>query len=296
MSGANQLSRLTYFVAVVDARSFTGAAEKLGVSKAVVSQQVAKLEASLGTTLLSRTTRRTEPTAAGLAFHARCVEILRQAEEAVAELADANHELGGTLRLTASFAYGTAVVAPLLAQFRRLHPRVTPDLVLSDDRLDLIEHRLDLALRLGDVTGQGQVVRHIGTFEQYLVAAPFLAEGTPAGLEGVQELPWVANLALRWPQQWQLRRADGSERILAPRPAVLVNSTLAVMGAVLAGAGVSVLPDYVVEPELAAGRLVRLAPEWRLPGSTINAVFPPARFRPASVRAFVDMLAARAKG
>lgn len=298
MSGsAAQLNRLAYFVAVVDARSFTAAAAKLGVSKAVVSQQVARLEASLGITLVARTTRRTEPTVAGMAFHARCVEILRQAEEAVAELGEATREPSGMLRLTATFAYGTAVLAPLVAEFRRRHPAVSLEVVLSDTKLDLIEQRIDLAIRMGAVGAPGHVARSLGTFDHLIVAAPEVARAAESTPEAVAALPWVANMALSAPLNWTLTHADGRSCAIEPRAAISMNSTLAVHGGVLAGAGASVLPDYLVAGDVAAGRLVRLLPGWSLPSGGVHAVFPPGRYRPAPVRAFVDMLvAARREG
>src|SRR3954463_7030341 len=108
------LNRLAYFAAVVETGSFTAAAARLGITKAVVSQQVARLEEELGTTLLVRTTRRVEPTEAGRAFHARCVVILRESEEAFVEITRAAGSPTGTLRITAPFDYGAAVVVPAL--------------------------------------------------------------------------------------------------------------------------------------------------------------------------------------
>ncbi|MDB5415845.1 MAG: LysR family transcriptional regulator [Rubritepida sp.] len=295
MPNAAQLNRLAYFVAVVDAGSFTAAATRLGVSKAVVSQQIARLEEALGATLIARTTRRSQPTAAGLVFHARCVDILRQADDAISELGDASRQPSGPLRITASFAFGTAVLAPFLSGFVRRYPAVTPELVLSDARVDMVEQRLDLAFRVGWLIQSGAVSRRLNRFEQVLVASPAVAMGAalPEDLAG---LPWIANLALKSPLHWRFTHAGGTVRIIEPRPAMAMNSTLAVHGGVRAGAGISVLPDFLVAADLEAGRLVRLLPEWRLPAGGIHVVFPPGRFRPAQVRAFVDMLVASRPG
>src|SRR5262245_50039391 len=122
MPEATNLNRLAYFTAVVDTGSFTRAAERLGITKAVVSQQVARLERELGTTLLIRTTRRVHPTEAGRMFHARCVLILREAEDAYGELAKASTEPRGTLRLTAPYDYGTSVVVPAVTAFLARFP------------------------------------------------------------------------------------------------------------------------------------------------------------------------------
>jgi DNA-binding transcriptional LysR family regulator len=158
--------------------------------------------------------------------------------------------------------------------------------------LDLIEQRLDLAIRMGAVGAAGQVARSLGAFEHLIVAAPSVAQMVGDTPETLVALPWVANMALATPLQWSLRHADGTSRPIEPRASISMNSTLAVHGGVLAGAGVSVLPDYLVDGDIAAGRLVRLLPAWHLPPGAAHVVFPPGRYRPAPVRAFVDMLVA----
>ena len=127
------LNRLAYFAAVVDAGSFTRAAERLGISKAVVSQQVARLEAEVGTTLLVRTTRKVYPTEAGRMFHVRCAFILREAEDAFGELGQALSTPTGTLRMTAPFDYGISRVVPAVIEFTRRYPACNVDLSLGVD-------------------------------------------------------------------------------------------------------------------------------------------------------------------
>jgi DNA-binding transcriptional LysR family regulator len=131
------LNRLAYFAAVVDAASFTRAADRLGITKAVVSQQVARLEQELKTDLLVRTTRRVEPTEAGRLLHARCVMILGEAENAFAELAQSNTEPMGLLRIAAPNDYGSCTLAPLVAAFSRKYPACRVDLLLADSKIDL---------------------------------------------------------------------------------------------------------------------------------------------------------------
>src|SRR3954447_1094720 len=131
------LNRLAYFAAVVDAASFTRAADRLGITKTVVSQQVARLEQELKTSLLVRTTRRVEPTEAGRLLHARCVMILREAENAFAELAQANAKPMGLLRIAAPNDYGTYTLAPLAAAFSKRFPACPADLLLADTKTAL---------------------------------------------------------------------------------------------------------------------------------------------------------------
>src|SRR4051812_15828987 len=140
------LNRLAYFAAVLDTGSFTRAAERLGITKAVVSQQVARLERDLGTSLLVRTTRSLHPTEAGRIFHARCVAILREAEEAFNELAQAAREPTGTLRITAPNDYGTAVAVPVVSAFTTRFPACGVELTLGDEAIDLVSGQIDLAI------------------------------------------------------------------------------------------------------------------------------------------------------
>src|SRR6478736_9015540 len=131
------LNRLAYFATVVEAGSFTRAGERLGVTKAVVSQQVARLEREIGATLLLRTTRKVVPTDAGRALHARCLVILRESAQAFDELAESTAEPRGILRVTAPFDYGFSVVVPVVTTFIRTHSLCDVELILSDRLVDV---------------------------------------------------------------------------------------------------------------------------------------------------------------
>jgi DNA-binding transcriptional LysR family regulator len=292
MQAHMNLNRLAYFTAVIDAGSFTAAAARLGITKAVVSQQVARLEEELGTALLVRTTRRVEPTEAGRAFHIRCVAILRQSEDAFVDIGRAAESPTGTLRLTAPLDYGAAVVAPALAEFTRRYPACRAALSLSDKTIDLVSGQLDMAVRVGWLEDSSFVARRIGSFRQLLVCAPSFA-GALSGVrkpEDLQTLPFVANTALREPLDWKFSRPKAQPRSVRGRSTFAIEATPAVHAAVLAGAGLSVLPDYVVHADVALGRLLHVLPEWSLPSGGIHAVFPAARLRPAKVTAFLELL------
>src|SRR3954466_10801523 len=168
------LNRLAYFAAVVDAASFTRAADRLGITKTVVSQQVARLEQELKTSLLVRTTRRVEPTEAGRLLHARCVMILREADNAFSELAQVNAEPRGTLRITAPNDFGSCIVAPVAAAFTARHAACSVELNLTDVKLDLIQNQIDLAIRVGWLDDSSLQARRIGSFRQLPVALPGL--------------------------------------------------------------------------------------------------------------------------
>lgn len=295
MSDPRHLNRIAYFTAVVEAGSFTAAAARLGITKAVVSQQVAKLEEEVGASLLVRTTRKVRPTEAGIAFHRRCVVILREAEDAFGELAENAAAPSGLLRLTAPFDYGVAVVVPTISAFVAAHPACKADMVLSDQSLDLVGGTFDLAIRVGWLADTSLQARQFGSFRQLLVGTPALARriGEQAGPEEIAALPFIANTALRNPLSWRFTTRTGEARTVTPRAAIALDATFAVREAVREGAGLSVLPDYCVADDLASGHLVHLLPGWTLPSGGIHAVFPAARFRPTKVRAFVELLTER---
>lgn len=290
MPRPTNLNRLAYFAAVIEAGSFTAAARRLGVTKAVVSQQVSRLEEEVGITLIIRTTRQLRPTEAGADFYRRCASVLREAEEALRDLNQATDEPSGTLRITAPIDYGNAVVAPVIARFTRQYRQARVELMLSDVRLDIVADRIDISIRVGWLKDSSSMARRIGTFRQLLVGTPAMAEHLdhPQALE---RQCWVANTALSDPLQWSFTNATGESCPVFVRATVSTDTTMAVHTCVRAGTGISVLPDFLVHADLAEGRLVHLLPEWSLADGGIYAVFPPSRFRPAKVRAFMAMLA-----
>lgn len=297
MQEATNLNRLAYFAAVVDAGSFTRAAEYLGITKAVVSQQVARLEQEVGTTLLMRTTRRLQPTEAGRMFHAHCVSILREAEDAFDELAEARTDPKGLLRITAPYDYGTSVVVPIVTAFTSRYPDCRVELSLSDKSVDLIADNMDLAIRVGWLADSSLQARRIGSFRQLLVGPPQFAEQIALLRDPTElsALPFVANNALREPLEWTFTNEDREIRTVQFKSDIAINTTPAVMEAVRHGGGMSVLPDFLVVGEMSGGSLIPVLPEWNLPSGGIYTVYPAARFRPPKVTAFVDMLASAVK-
>jgi len=282
MSSEVNLNRLAVFVALVHAGSFTAAAETLGMTKAMVSQHLAKLEQELGVTLVLRSTRRMTLTEAGSTFHAACARILGEAEAAI-EQVGSNQEK----------PTGTSVVAPALADFMRSHPQLQTDLVLSDHVSDLIAERFDLAIRMGWLRDSNLRSTRLGSFRQLLVASPaYLAgRGEPRSLAELPSLEWVALALLSSPLRWTFTAPDGSRRTVRMKQVAQANNVTAAHALVRHGAGVSVLPDYLVTDDIRDGRLVPLLAQYTLPEGGIHAVYP-GRQPPAKVRAFIEHLRA----
>ena len=289
------LNRLAYFKAVADTGSFTKAAELLGISKGVISQQVTKLEGELKTSLFHRTTRRVEVTDTGKLLHARCTLIQREAEDAYRELAQANEQPTGLLRISAPNDYGTSVVASAAVRFRQRYPDCEVDLILSDSRLDLIANQIDLSIRVGWLTDSSFKARRIGSFKQLLVAAPEIIAKTkpdkPADIEG---LPFIANKALSEPLVWQFSLNERDSQTMRMKAALNINTTPAVLQATLAGGGLSVLPDFLVNKKIMDGSLMHVLPTWSLALGGIYAVYPPSHFRSPKVSRFLEVLQEKA--
>lgn len=285
------LNRLAYFAAVVDAGSFTKAAERLGITKTVVSQQVARLEAELKTTLLLRTTRRVGPTEAGRLLYTRCAMILSEAEDAFGELAQANAEPIGILRIAAPNDYGTSRIAPLAAEFSRRYPACRVDLVLSDAKTDLVADQIDLSIRVGWLSDSSLQARRIGTFRQVLVASRNLTSiATLQAPDDLASMPFIANGALSEPLVWRFSENDFDHRAVRMRKTLSINTTPGVLAATLARGGIAILPDFIVTEHVNSGELTHLLPSWTLPSGGIYVVYPAARFRPQKVATFVTML------
>ncbi|NIF85628.1 LysR family transcriptional regulator [Comamonas sp. Tr-654] len=286
------LKRLAYFAAVVETGSFTAAADRLGITKAVVSQQVARLEREFRTTLLTRTTRKVVPTDAGRLFYQRCASILKEAGDAFDELGEVAAEPSGILRLTAPLDYGITAVVPAITEFTRRYPQCKVDAVFSDQSLDLMSGQVELAIRVGWLSDLNVQARQIGSFRQLLLAAPSMRRqvGQLKEPQHIGELPFVANTALRDPCSWRFSRGELEQQSVNVHPVISLDATLGVREAVRQGAGLSVLPDFAVADDLKNGTLIQVLPRWSLPSGGIHAVFPTARFRPAKVKAFVDLM------
>lgn len=291
MSSAPNLNRLRYLTAVVEAGSFTAAADRLGVAKTVVSHQVAQLEAELSTTLLVRSTRKVQLAESGRRFYVRAAAILGDAEAAFGEIAQTAVEPSGTLTITAPVEYGQTVVAPTITAFVERFPLMNVEVKFTDKLVDLVTADVDIAVRLGWLADSSNPMRRLGSFRQLLVCSPSFAKDLPADPSpgDLTDVRWVGNRVLKRPLQWVFER-DGEQVELIAKGVVMADTTPATMSCVAAGAGISVLPDFLVVPEIRAGRLVRLLGDWSLPEGGIHIVFPNVRFRPAKVRRFLEML------
>lgn len=257
------------FVDVVAAGSLSAAARARGISPAMVSKRIARLEARLGVRLLHRTTRRLDLTPRGARFHEDMVAVLAAIAEAEARVGEREGAVQGPLRMSAPTSFGRLHLAPYLAPFLDRYPEVRLQLDLSDSFEDLIASRMDLAVRIASEAPAGLTAHRLAPSPRVLCAAPayLAAHGAP---EGIDALPDHRLLAADGQMPWRLAGPQGPRAIDRPS-GVGTNSSEVVRELALAGVGIALRSIWDVGRELADGRLVRVLPGWR--GSSEAAVY-----------------------
>lgn len=288
----DRLREMEVFVAIVAAGSLSAAARTLGLSVAVVSKELARLEERLGTLLLQRTTRSLTLTPEGELFHRRCATILADVDDAEDQAAR-GARLEGPLRITTTAAFGRRTLAPLLADFRDLHPGVEIGLILSDRVLDLVQENIDVAIRFGVLPDSRLVARRLAASHRVVCCSPdYLARrGAPSHPDALVGHDCLT-IGIQQPQEWVLNGPEGGSRAVV-HARLSANDGEAVHVWAAAGHGLMLKSIWDVADDLRAGRLVRVLPEWRSPDNAVHAVFQTNRLMARRTRALVDFLAER---
>jgi DNA-binding transcriptional LysR family regulator len=286
---------ITAFVRVVEAGSFARAAERLGVSVSAVSRQVAELEAHLAVRLLNRTTRRLSLTEGGQAFYERSVQLLADLDEAEVAVTSASIVPRGTLRLTCSATFGARHLAPAVAAFTSRYPQMRFDAELSERIVDLVEEGFDLAVRVGATGSQNLVARKIGSSRIVCCAAPSYLElhGEPREPEDLATHACMTYEYLPTRNVWSFRDPRGGERSVRIAGPVHANNGRFLEALAAEGAGIVREPDFIVGPDVRAGRLKAILTEFEPAPLPIYIVYPSRRHLSAKVRAFADFLSER---
>jgi DNA-binding transcriptional LysR family regulator len=286
-----KLTHLEAFVAVCTTGSFTRAAEHLAITKSAASQHVAALEKELGVQLLHRSTRRQTLTEIGEALLVDARALLEQAQRMAEKTRGQAAQLTGMLRLTSS-DITTTWVAPVIAEYVRLHPGMQVEYRPSDHLVDLAAEGMDLTVRATGRRDSSLRAAPLATFDVWCVASPdYLRErGTPRRLSELASHQWIAFTAV--PQPWTLRTRDSDQSVHLQR-SMSTSSTAGGRALAVAGAGVFGAPSLVVEHEVATGQLVRLLPQLKLPQVFLYAAWPGKHEPPMKTRAFIELAKAR---
>jgi DNA-binding transcriptional LysR family regulator len=286
------LNSLRTFEKVASLKSFTAAARALGLPKSNVSRAIARLEDELGTRLFQRTTRDVALTLTGQALLERSTDIIANLNEALNYVRGLAGQPRGLLKVSAGMGFGVNVLAEQLPEFLRLYPDIEIALDLESRSADLIAEAVDVAVRMGPLSDSEMVAVKLGEIRRYLCAAPSYLErrGTPSSIDhiGIHD-----TIAMPGPdgrtRAWTFSRGAETMRVES-KPRISVNEALTMHRLVLNGAGLGLLSGYICAPQIAAGQLVHLFPDWSPPAVEVSLIFPSRRELSPVVRAFVDYM------
>ena len=285
----DQLVTLRLFVRVARTRSFSRAAREMNISQPTASRMIAQLEERLGLTLFVRTTRALTLTEAGSAYLSRIQRVLDELDDAEQSVRGSG-DLRGALRIGVSSTFASNVIVPRIGRFLDMHPSLQVELLVADHRQDLIEERVDLAIRFGKLADSSAIARSVGRWPLVAAAAPrYLSRyGVPARPEELtgHRIVGAGPLAA---SPWVFRRGDAEVSVVPPRGLTVSASDVGVVAGV-AGLGIIVATAPTLADHIARGTLVRVLEEWTLGEIEVHALFPSGQQPKASARAFVEFL------
>ena len=289
----DRLNAMRVFVTVVDLGSQSAAADHLELSRPVVSRYLAELEEWVGARLLHRTTRKLSLTAAGSETLPRCRQMLELSEDMQAAVGSAGGTPRGLLRISVSTSFGQSQLAAAVTDYVRLNPGVTIDLQMLDRTVNLVDERIDLAIRTSRELDPSLIARKLTVCRSLLCASPAYLREHPAPVQ-VDDLSQHNCLTHTYfgKSLWHFT-CDGDEVSVPVQGNISANEALTLERATLAGTGIAMLPTYLVWQALRSGTLVRLLPEARPRELGLNAVYTSRKHMPATLRSMLDFLAAR---
>lgn len=283
------------FAKVAECGSFARAAAELTLSQATVSKAISRLEARMKTMLLHRSSRRLSLTEAGHAALERASRILAEGEAVEADIAEQSSSLRGPVRMTAPMSFGLSHLAPLLPEFMARHPEVELDFHFSDEQMDLMAKRLDLALRIASLADSSLLARRLCSVRILLVGSPayFARHGRPSHPSELSAHRALLYSNAPGGEFWRFRHAEQGEFALEMPTSLRVNNAEALTPALRAGLGLALQPEFLAWRDLQAGELETVMMDWQVDPIALYILTPPGRSRPARVQALIDYLAAR---
>jgi DNA-binding transcriptional LysR family regulator len=287
----NRFAAMEAYVRVMETGSFSSAARQLQVGQPAVSKLIAQLEERLGVRLLLRSTHGLTPTEAGQGFYERAKRSLEEADEADIAARGAAATLSGRLRISAAVTFAQLHIMPKLPIFLAQHPKLDVEVVLDDRDIDLVNERIDVALRMGSLTDPTLTVRRLARCRRLVVGSPiYLARaGEPSTPRELVTHESVIYDRGGGGSEWTFRH--GAEEIsVTIRGRVRVTAAEGVRAGVFAGLGLAIASEWMFEPELRQGMVRQVLPEWTLPPMDLWAVFPSGRRASAKARAFVSFM------
>eukprot|EP00903_Cladosiphon_okamuranus_P001495 g1493.t1 len=288
----DKLSALSSFVQSVNLGSFSAAAKHLGVSQPAVSQQIRSLEEELGTRLLNRTTRQLQLTEAGERYLTYARDVLERLAEADRSVQSEEAQMTGPLFVGLPLGFAETVLSDFLVGFKKTNPHILLDISLSDQFVDVIQERLDVAIRMGEIHDDRLIVRLLGHASRCLVASPDYLDrkGRPRHPAELPDHDYLLYKNITTGDRVPFLSTLGERLSIRINPTMIVNNSATLRRAALAGLGISLSNRWLIDPYLKSGELELVLPEWKYPDHPVHAVYPSNRFIPLKVRRFVDSL------
>lgn len=288
----DKLTGLQLFIRLVESGSFSRTARDTKLSQPTVTKHIAALESRLGVRLLNRNTRGMRLTEAGALYYERCKIIERELEAADRLVTNLGEDISGPLRVACPSGLGRHVVLPLAREFMTRNPGVRFDLQLDDHTLNLLEHGVDVAVRMGRLADSALGSRQLGLNPWVTVASPsYLArQGMPATPEALATHDCLVYSSVQGDQRWHYLAADARPVAVPVRGPLRTNDVDSILAATLAGMGIATLPAYLARAAIAREALVPLLPEHALPVQQMHAVYPSPRLVPTKVQAWISFL------
>jgi len=285
------LNDIIVFTKVAETKSFTGAADALGLPKSTVSRKLAQLEERLGVRLVQRTTRKLALTEIGEAYYERCQRIVHDIHDAEQLVTDMQASPRGRLRITASVDFSTRFLGGIIAEFLAANPEINIELEATDRVVDLIEDGFDLAVRIGPMIESTLIARRLASLSLVLCASPayISARGMPTNVDELDEHDHVLFTPSSRNQTWTLVNGDQSYEF--GRPARLASNNFGtVVDVTRRGGGIALISEFIIRDEIKSGSLVEVLPQWRTRPSEVHAVYPARQHLQPRLALFLDHL------
>lgn len=289
-------SVLQMFVEVVRQGSFAAVARERNIDPSSVSRAIAALESELGIRLFQRTTRQLSPTEAGMAYFERVEPLVEEMERAIAVAKDISGQPKGVLRVTASVSFGLKCIVPLLPQFTAKYPELTVDLLLTDTVVDLFAEKIDVAVRLGKLADSSLIAQQLMLTSYAVCASPkYLQQwGKPQTPTEVEQHNCLLFPLPGFRTRWIFRDREGNIQEISVRGRTIISNAIALQQCAIAGMGLALLPNWLIDEDIDAGRLVKLFPDYEVTATDFHPgawlVYPSRAYVPLKVQAFAEEL------
>ncbi|MBV6625837.1 MAG: LysR family transcriptional regulator [Rivularia sp. (in: Bacteria)] len=290
------LSVLQIFVEVMRHGNFASVARERNIDPSSVSRTIASLESKLGIRLFQRTTRKLSPTEAGITYFKKIEPLIEEIQQAAIVAKDISGNPKGTIRVTASVSFGLKCIVPFLPKFEAKYPEVTVDLLLTDSVVDLFTERIDIAIRLGQLTDSTLIIQQLMPTRYCVCASPDYLQkyGQPQKPQDIEQHNCLLFPLVGFRTRWIFKDKIGNNQEILVKGNTIISNAIALEQCAISGMGLTLLPHWLIDEDIRNGKLVKLFPDYKVTGTDFNTaawlIFPSRTYIPLKVKVFVEEL------